>query len=77
MDLIIKINTGTDTSTKLLEIKCFNETKKPIFKKQKTKNYNKSLATYITNISKWQAAQKYAEKNGWTFEVVTEKFFKR
>lgn len=64
----------------IVEVKPAKQLKKPKkpkkLTKQSIKNYNTSLKMYITNISKVNAARKYAELNGYKFILVTEKELK-
>tara|TARA_R110000868_G_scaffold88578_7_gene246903 strand:+ start:4279 stop:4764 length:486 start_codon:yes stop_codon:yes gene_type:complete len=69
MDLKITYTNGT---TVLIEIKPKKETTPPIFKGKKTKQYINEGLTYIKNMNKWAAAQKFADNNGWGFEIWTE-----
>ena len=40
--------------------------------KKAMKNYLYSLATYVKNKNKWEAARKFCDGNGWKFVVLTE-----
>lgn len=58
----------------LIEIKPAHETKPP-----KNKKNTYATATYLKNMAKWEAAEKYAKARGWEFKIITEqdiKFFK-
>lgn len=57
----------------IIEIKPEAQTKEPKRPKKINKRYIEEVKTYATNISKWEAAQKYAEKNNMIFEILTEK----
>ncbi|HUU86196.1 MAG TPA: TnsA endonuclease N-terminal domain-containing protein [Candidatus Glassbacteria bacterium] len=60
--------------TYIVEVKPFRETKKPKVSKTKKKTtliYEQK--TYMTNLSKWEAAQIFCEKKGWEFFILTEK----
>lgn len=63
----------TDGSKYLIEIKPKKETIPPKKSRGKPRNryLNESL-TYIKNQSKWNAASKFAQSHGWTFQVWTE-----
>lgn len=60
-----------DGSTTLIEIKPKAQTKPPA-KRRKTKKFINEVMTYGKNVSKWEAAQRYALKRGWKFEIWTE-----
>lgn len=69
MDLKI---TYTNETTVLVEIKPKKETAPPSFNGRKTKQYVTEGLTYVKNMNKWAAAQKFAADNGWGFEIWTE-----
>lgn len=69
MDLKITYTNGT---TVLVEIKPKKETAPPNFNGRKTKQYISEGLTYVKNMNKWAAAQKFAADNGWGFEIWTE-----
>lgn len=69
MDLKITFTSG---KTYLVEIKPKKETSPPEFKGRKTKQYINEGLTYVKNMNKWAAAQKFASDNGWGFEIWTE-----
>ena len=69
MDLKITYTNGT---TVLVEIKPKKETAPPNFNGRKTKQYINEGLTYVKNMNKWAAAQKFAADNGWGFEIWTE-----
>ena len=78
VDLIVQYrNNHDEIFTKLIEIKSFTESIEPKKPKRMTENYKNSVATYITNTCKWEAATAYAEQKGWTFIVLTERDLKR
>lgn len=60
----------------LIEIKPKNQTVPPKQGARKTKKYLKEVMTYAKNISKWEAAKRFAEHNDMTFEVWTEETIK-
>lgn len=62
----------TDGKTILVEIKPEKETSPPTGAKR-TKRYITEGITYVKNMNKWQAADKYAKDNGWEFQIWTEK----
>lgn len=55
----------------LIEIKPDYETKPPKMRKG-SKKYIVAEATYMTNTSKWETANKYCESKGWKFKIITE-----
>jgi hypothetical protein len=61
-----------DGKTILVEIKPEKETSPPTSAKR-TKRYITEGITYVKNMNKWQAANKYAKDNGWEFQIWTEK----
>lgn len=69
MDLKITFKNG---QTLLVEIKPDKETKPPVFKGRKTKQYINEGLTYVKNQNKWKAAAKYAKDNGYGFQIWTE-----
>jgi hypothetical protein len=69
MDLKITFANG---QTYLVEIKPKKETAPPEFKGRKTKQYINEGLTYVKNMNKWAAAQKFAADNGWGFQIWTE-----
>jgi len=69
MDLKV---TFTNGQTYLIEIKPKKQTQEPAKPKRKTKRYLNEVLTYSKNISKWAAAEKYAEARGYKFTIWTE-----
>ena len=61
----------TSTDQFLVEIKPAVQCKAPTNKKRKT--YLTEVRTYITNISKWEAARRFAKIRGMTFIIITDK----
>lgn len=66
---------GRDGETKimLLEVKPAAQTQAPKTPKRKTKRFITEVMTYGVNQAKWDAAQKYCQKKGWEFKILTEK----
>lgn len=56
----------------ILEVKPFHQTIPPQPSKKRTKRYINEVATYGTNLSKWDAAKKYCAAKGWRFQLMTE-----
>ena len=73
VDLLIQME---DKKTYLVEIKPKKETQPPKKRSRKTKKYINEQLTYIKNNDKWEAANKFAEHNGWKFQVWTEETLK-
>jgi len=65
--------TFKDGKTIIVEIKPDKETKPPAFNGRKTKRYINEGLTYVKNMNKWSAAQKYSLDNGYEFQIWTEK----
>ncbi len=77
IDLIIKYkNKNEEIYTKLIEIKSFTESIEPKKPKRISEGYKNSIATWITNNCKWNAATKYADSQGFQFVVLTERDLK-
>lgn len=68
VDLFIEYTNGTK---KLVEIKPHSQTQPPQGKRR-TKKLIQEAATFVKNQDKWAAADAYARKKGWKFEVWTE-----
>lgn len=66
VDLKLRMANG---KTYLIEIKPKCETLPPIEPKRKTRRYIIEVMTYAKNISKWEAADKFAKSRGWEFQV--------
>lgn len=56
----------------LVEIKPYAQTLEPKRPKKITESYVNTVKTYLINSAKWNAAKKYAEKQGMSFIVITE-----
>lgn len=72
IDVYIKFKDGT---VKLIEIKPEAQTKPPK-SKRRTKRLIEEQKTFVTNQCKWTAANDFAKRRGWKFEVWTEKTLK-
>ena len=68
-DLFIRMKDGKKY---LIEIKPKNQTTPPKQGTRKTKKYLNEVMTYAKNISKWEAAKVYSERNGLIFQIWTE-----
>ena len=60
-----------ELKTYLIEVKPLKQTKPPV--KKTGKKYLNEMATFSINNSKWEAAKKFCDENGWTFKIITEK----
>ncbi len=56
----------------LIEIKPMNQSKPPVRGKKKQSTYDQESLTYMVNMAKWSAADKYATMHGWVFRILTE-----
>lgn len=63
----------TDGRRIVVEIKPYNQTKKPPYPPRDDYQWN----TYIKNTLKWKAAREHFEGMGIQFMIITEKFFTR
>jgi hypothetical protein len=79
VDFYIKVLKESDEEQEwIIEIKPERQTQKPIYEGAMTlaklKSYNHSMQVWITNQAKFKAAKEWAEKRGFRFGVVDEKF---
>jgi hypothetical protein len=58
----------------VVEVKPYKQTIEPQNKNKKSKSYINDMTRYIINKQKWEAAEKYCNKNGrdWKFVILTE-----
>lgn len=68
-DLFIVMQDGTKV---VVEIKPKNQTMRPETPVRKTKRFVEATQTYITNLAKWEAAEKVCAKNNFKFQIWTE-----
>lgn len=61
----------------MVEIKPKVQTKPPKKPKRITKTYKNAVMAYVKNMSKWEAAEKYAERHGYRFVIWTETHLKQ
>lgn len=76
VDNVVHIIEGDKVTKYLIEIKPSKQTRAPSThgnKKRTTLVYEQ--ATWQTNQAKWLAAKQWADKNGYVFQIVTEKDF--
>lgn len=73
-DFFVKKTTTEGIKSFIIEIKPKHQTKKPINNTNKRKKtlLNEQI-TYVQNQMKWQAASEYCLKNGFIFQILTEK----
>ena len=72
-DFVIRVRKKDGTEmTYVIEVKPESQTKVPT-QKRRTKKYLQEAATYVVNQSKWRAADKFCQDNGWKFQILTEK----
>ena len=74
VDGLITINETNGPKTYLIEIKPSKQTVPTVVKKSKKRStmlYEQK--TYVKNIAKWDAAEKWAKKKGIEFKILTEK----
>ena len=77
VDNVVHIKEGDKIVKYLIEIKPSKQTKPPTVhgnKKRTTVVYEQ--ATWSINQAKWSAAKSWCDKNGYIFQLVTEKDFK-
>lgn len=72
-DFVLKVKTkDQQIKTLLIEIKPEAQTKPPPMKKR-SRQQIQEVVKYAINKSKWEAAQQFCKKNGWEFEILTER----
>lgn len=73
-DFYIKFRDRNDNmKTMLLEVKPYKQTMIPEKPKKRSAKYTNEVKTYAKNSAKWKAAEKFCQKNGWEFKLITEK----
>jgi hypothetical protein len=75
-DVAIKMKVGNDVKKFLVEIKPYRQTIDPKNFERKNKKKKSILyedMTYLKNVAKWKAAEKWCEKMGYEFTLLTEK----
>jgi len=68
-EVIRRVDGGVEKS--IVEIKPRYQTEPPA-NKGSLQSYINAVKTYKKNSAKWKAAERYARRKGWKFEVVTE-----
>jgi hypothetical protein len=72
-DFLIEAKTQNGlVETMLIEIKPKKQTKQPEKNKKQKKTILMENITYVTNLAKWEAANKYCKDNGIVFKILTE-----
>ena len=73
-DFIVKVKSRDGlTRTMMLEVKPKHQTLPPEPQQRKTKKYINEVMTWGVNQAKWKAANDFCKKQGWKFEIITEK----
>lgn len=73
-DFLVKFkNSKGEMVTEMIEVKPKAEVEGPSRNpKRRTKYWAQSVQTYITNLAKWEAAEKYCKERGYRFRIMTE-----
>jgi hypothetical protein len=76
VDVYIKYNSKSEgIKEAIVEIKPFEQVKRPGYSKTRSKSYIHKVNTYIVNEAKWNAAKSQALKKGMDFKILTETGF--
>jgi len=74
VDFYIKVeNSQKQISKYLIEIKPAKFTQEPKVPKRRTRQFLEEVMTWGVNQAKWKAATDFCNKQGWKFEIITEK----
>jgi hypothetical protein len=74
VDFFIKIrNKHGDIKKYLIEVKPYRFTQEPVVPQRKTKRFITEVYQWAVNNAKWDAARTVADRNGWSFMLITEK----
>lgn len=75
VDFIVEVKEKNgEVKTYLIEIKPERHCKKPENTQNKSKKtFLKELKNWAINNSKWKAAEEFANKQNWSFKIITEK----
>lgn len=74
VDFYVKLrNNSGEICTYILEVKPYSQTIPPKKRTKVTPSYLKECQTFAVNQAKWAAASSFAERNGISFKVLTEK----
>lgn len=71
--VILKDKNGAANKRVLIEVKPLKQTSAPKVPSRKTQRYIKEVLEWGKNCSKWEAAQKFCERNNMQFMFLTEK----
>lgn len=72
-DLFLEVlDKNSETKTYLIEIKPEKQTKPPKPRSRKTKSFIYEQMTYEKNLSKWNQAKEFCDKNNMIFRLITE-----
>ena len=80
-DFCYAVKEGAGEKVYMIEIKPAAQTKLPkpsakMLKEGKTQKLNVQQARFLENQAKWESAERFCAKRGWTFKVLTEKELK-
>lgn len=67
-----KLNKDGRKETIVIEVKPAVQTKPPKKQKRRTQRYLEEVRNWGVNSAKWEAADKYCQKKGWKFVIMTE-----
>jgi hypothetical protein len=70
--MVIKDKEGKE-KVYVVEIKPWTQTQPPIRGNKKESTFLNEVATYQTNLTKWNAAEKYCKQHGHFFKILTER----
>lgn len=74
VDFFIKIRNKHGAIKKyLIEVKPYRFTQEPVVPQRKTKRFITEVYQWAVNNAKWDAARTVADRNGWSFMLITEK----
>ena len=76
MDLVFNLRKDGILQTYIVEIKPEIQTKVPKRGRKSEKTFMTESTTYIRNVAKWKAAEKFAQRRGWKFLLWTEAHLK-
>jgi hypothetical protein len=76
VDFFVKSIKSGKVMSYLIEVKPYRQTIEPVKKSRISKTYINEVVTYVVNVAKWKAAEKYCADRGWEFFKITEKDLK-
>jgi len=78
-DFWIQVENNGELEELIIEIKPYKDTIEPKEPKKKSikslENYEYSLKMYLSNLNKWEQAEKYCKKRSMKFFILTERYF--